>query len=623
MQHVLHGRTRVVGAVIVAAVLGLGAYAFTATNTVPATSAGSGSGTISGYTISNVQYQLNSTTPTNIDSLTFTLSANATTAKAKVVSGSSTYTDCTIAGGVNVTLRLQPGRDRRLGRPAVGHRDVLGAAMAAGRESVMARPAGRAAGPPRRGVQVLGGVAGLLCVLVAWLYLAPAQIGGATSYAVVFGSSMEPKLGADDLVLVRPQARYAAGDVVLYDDPQLRFEGAPPHRACRRRTLRPQGRQQRLSRQFPANGATQIVGALWVTAPGVGRVTTWLREPINAGLLVGLATLVALGGGVAAGSAVSGRRRRLPSRGTAAGAPDAEAPLDDCSRSPAWPSRSSPWSPSPAQRPVSSRPSSRGPTRARFAYRRTFRAARSIRTGACRRASPCSSASCPACGSTRSTGSRREEPASVDGTIGMTARLSDGRGWARVLQVAPEQEFTGAVARIDGVVDLDARAAPDGAAAGADRHEPGGVLADARARVTTTGEVDGRPLESTFSPAVALELADLRLQPQLDDDGSFVRRETGMGTVAVPRVDPARPGAALGRPTHGGSARSRLPSRFSPERPRLPRSAAAALRDEPARIAARHGRMLVDVGSHAVDPRRVHDLPDIDALARSRFTRDG
>ena len=108
MQHVLHGRTRVVGAVIVAAVLGLGAYAFTATNTVPATSAGSGSGTISGYTISNVQYQLNSGTPTNIDSLTFTLSANATTAKAKVVSGSATYTDCSIAGGVNVTCDFSP-----------------------------------------------------------------------------------------------------------------------------------------------------------------------------------------------------------------------------------------------------------------------------------------------------------------------------------------------------------------------------------------------------------------------------------------------------------------------------------------------------------------------------------
>ena len=108
MNHVMHGRTRVVGAVVIAAVLAVGAYAFTATNTVPGTSAGAGSGTISGYTVSNVQYQLNNTTPTNIDSMTFTLSASAATAKAKVVSGSSTYTDCSIAGGVNVTCDFSP-----------------------------------------------------------------------------------------------------------------------------------------------------------------------------------------------------------------------------------------------------------------------------------------------------------------------------------------------------------------------------------------------------------------------------------------------------------------------------------------------------------------------------------
>jgi hypothetical protein len=108
MNHLMHGRTRVVGAVVIAAVLAVGAYAFTATNTVPGTSAGAGSGTISGYTVSNVQYQLNNTTPTNIDSMTFTLSASAGTAKAKVVSGSSTYTDCSIAGGVNVTCDFSP-----------------------------------------------------------------------------------------------------------------------------------------------------------------------------------------------------------------------------------------------------------------------------------------------------------------------------------------------------------------------------------------------------------------------------------------------------------------------------------------------------------------------------------
>ena len=40
--------------------------------------------------------------------MTFTLNANAATAKAKIVSGSTTYTNCSIAGGVNVTCDFSP-----------------------------------------------------------------------------------------------------------------------------------------------------------------------------------------------------------------------------------------------------------------------------------------------------------------------------------------------------------------------------------------------------------------------------------------------------------------------------------------------------------------------------------
>jgi hypothetical protein len=108
MMRTLIGRSRFLGALVVAAAMASGAYAFTATNTVPASNAGSGSGTISGYTVSAIAYQLNATTPSNVDSVTFTLSANAATAKAKIVSGSSTYTSCSIAGGVNVTCDFSP-----------------------------------------------------------------------------------------------------------------------------------------------------------------------------------------------------------------------------------------------------------------------------------------------------------------------------------------------------------------------------------------------------------------------------------------------------------------------------------------------------------------------------------
>lgn len=96
MSHNRKRRRRGVAIILAAAVaMGFAAYAFTATNTVPASNAGDGSATISGYTITNVQYQLEAANPANIDSVSFTTSANAGTVKAKVVASSTTYTDCT------------------------------------------------------------------------------------------------------------------------------------------------------------------------------------------------------------------------------------------------------------------------------------------------------------------------------------------------------------------------------------------------------------------------------------------------------------------------------------------------------------------------------------------------
>lgn len=95
-------RKRTRGIVIVASIaaaLGIGTYAFTAANTVPATVAGAGSGAISGYTITNVVYGLNATTPTNLDQVTFTISPTAaTTVRIQLAAAGSWYT-CTNAAG--------------------------------------------------------------------------------------------------------------------------------------------------------------------------------------------------------------------------------------------------------------------------------------------------------------------------------------------------------------------------------------------------------------------------------------------------------------------------------------------------------------------------------------------
>ena len=94
-------RRRTAVIIAVAAALAFAAYAFTAANTVPASKAGDGNGAISGYTVSNIAYQLEALNPANIDSVSFTPDAAAGTVKAKVVALSPTFTDCTNTGGNN------------------------------------------------------------------------------------------------------------------------------------------------------------------------------------------------------------------------------------------------------------------------------------------------------------------------------------------------------------------------------------------------------------------------------------------------------------------------------------------------------------------------------------------
>lgn len=78
-------------------VLATTAFAFAASNTVPSTRAGEGVSVTAGYTVTNVVYNLNATTPSNIDTVTFTLNAAATTVKIRLVSTGSYY-GCTNSG---------------------------------------------------------------------------------------------------------------------------------------------------------------------------------------------------------------------------------------------------------------------------------------------------------------------------------------------------------------------------------------------------------------------------------------------------------------------------------------------------------------------------------------------
>ena len=96
---------------LVAVAIAGGAYAFTSSTTIPATTVGAGAGAVSGYTVTGLHYTLNATTAGNIDSLTFTLSPavpSAGTGKVVIaaalsVGGPNNYTCSTDAPGTTAT----------------------------------------------------------------------------------------------------------------------------------------------------------------------------------------------------------------------------------------------------------------------------------------------------------------------------------------------------------------------------------------------------------------------------------------------------------------------------------------------------------------------------------------
>ena len=72
-------------------------YASTASNTVPNSKAGEGEGTITGYDVSSVHYELNGSDPSKIDSVTFTLDSvppAGSTVKVKLQASAATWYSC-------------------------------------------------------------------------------------------------------------------------------------------------------------------------------------------------------------------------------------------------------------------------------------------------------------------------------------------------------------------------------------------------------------------------------------------------------------------------------------------------------------------------------------------------
>ena len=471
---------------------------------------------------------------------------------------------------------------------------------------------------------VVTAVAAAAAFVAAWTFFAPAQVGGGTSYAIIVGNSMEPKLHRGDLAVVRESSSYRAGDVVLYDSRELGSKVL--HRIVRvengRFVLKGDNNSFLDAERVVEE---QIVGSLWVTAPAVGRVTEWLREPLHSALLVGIVTLIALGGGLGTGAALRrGSRPRSPK-------PRVAAPPRRPRR---VPEELKPLLTGIAVAAVAcvalavvsfGRPLNGTETvdaayahQGRFEYEARVPRTAAYPDGQVGTGDPVFQRLVSRLRVTFSYRLESELPVTAGGRIALDARISDGRGWERVLPLAPERRFSDGGSTVSGILDLRRLERIVEELRSLTGSGQTAYTVAVLPRVDVVGRVGGEAVETTFAPALTFDVGDLRLQPATEGGegvGPFAPRQPGAGT----RVAPAE--VSLGPLSLSVANARRVALLGIAALLLLGGLALVAGRRRPAgneddRIKARYGHLLLPVSSRSGSWGQVIELADMEALVR-------
>jgi signal peptidase I len=467
----------------------------------------------------------------------------------------------------------------------------------------------------------LVGVLGALALGAGWLFLGPAQLGGSTSYAVIVGSSMEPRLHRGDLAIVRQAGTYGPGDAVLYESEEL---GAKVlHRITSvegERFVLKGDNNDFLDSEQPRE--SQIVGELWLSVPHVGSVSAWVREPLHAALVVGLATLLALGGGAGFGRArrrtVGPPREREASRASDGGPPDLQPLAAGIAALVALGALLALVSFTRSTTRADTVPEAYA-QQGRFDYSTTVARNVVYPDGRVVTGDPVFLRLVPRLRVAFDYELESRLEVAGDGRIGLVARLSDGRGWERRFELAPVRSFSGGRASVVGSLDLRRIEKVIEQLRDLTGSSQAAYSLTILPTVSVSGRVGGEPVETTFAPVLGFDVGDLRLQPDLEAAGGgvspFAPRETGTGTHAVPDELSLGP---LDLPVRTARVFSLLALGTGLL---LGLLALGAFRrryhgDESDRIAARFGHLLLPVTSRPQDWARVTELADIESLVR-------
>ena len=140
-----------------------------------------------------------------------------------------------------------------------------------------------------------GALARIILILfvmgAGWWYLAPPQLGGATSFVTVDGTSMLPGIHPSDIVALRSATGYQVGDVVGYRSHLL-------HRVVLHRIVAIDNGHYTfkgdnngfLDPEHPTQA--QLVGKRWFQLPAIGRLVGMFHSPSILAALAGLLVLL-------------------------------------------------------------------------------------------------------------------------------------------------------------------------------------------------------------------------------------------------------------------------------------------------------------------------------------------
>lgn len=404
----------------------------------------------------------------------------------------------------------------------------------------------------RRSARIVAGGIGLLLMLPAWLLFAPRQLGGGLTYVVVSeGTSMEPGIRAGDLALVRSAERYEVGDVVAYRSSEL--DAVVLHRIVATegdRYVLQGDNNDFVDPERPAS--SDVIGELRFRLPVVGGFLGWLGTPGVAAVAAGGAVLLAITG---MGSPRSRRpaRRPGPAPGFSRPAGDERAQRDEhAQREEPEPRRPAVLAAGSAAlvfavlgviaftRPAETTVSHPLGLRhgAVFSYGAPAPEGPVYEDGRVATGDPVFIRLVDAIEVGLDYRLDADGALLSDGTYRLVARLGDANGWRRDVELVPPTAFSGPAFSARGTLDLA------GVRSLLTRVESlTGVVRDGYdlslvAEVRVAGSLEGAPIETSFTPAVALRLDSLHLHvappsglASDDDPDPFRAVEDGSATA--------------------------------------------------------------------------------------------